>query len=86
MPIESSFFSKTESEMTQEEVIRKRILLKEQVSILYKSKLSLRCPVCNGSFFITHVYKCFDCGLFFCKQCAKEHFFPEEKINKKLEN
>ncbi len=67
------FFSK--KEMTEEEIVRKRIILKSQVRKIRDFKLTLECPVCEKTYSAIIMYKCFECGIWYCVNCAKQHFY-----------
>lgn len=34
----------------------------------------ITCACCEKDHPILHVYRCYFCGLYFCRLCAKEHF------------
>jgi len=55
--------------MTKQE--KRIILLKQTREAMRTNTVTCTCGVNKKAF---QMYKCFYCGLFFCRICAKEHF------------
>ncbi len=49
----------------------------------HKPAVEVACT-CGVKKNILYMYKCFYCGIFFCKKCGEEHFKKEECIKIKL--
>ncbi len=60
----------------QHEIIDKRVKLRKQYDEIYKKIMGIKIT-CGGcykrvNFFWT--YRCFYCGIFYCKSCSEKHF------------
>lgn len=63
--------------MTQEEIEAKRALMRQQQrEIGTASRLTITCAGCSQALPLRSMYRCYECGLYYCVLCGKEHW-PE---------
>lgn len=73
------------SEMTHEECIETRKLVRRQLDSLYKEDCMARINIlcgCGRRAIWWMMFRCLYCGVFFCKTCAQIHFgkrLPKEE-------
>lgn len=58
----------------EDERIRKRVLLKNQLRAIEHGQRTVPCAECGNEVRLIYLYRCRWCGLWFCPKCAEKHF------------
>ena len=61
-------------QITEPDKIILRQLIVHQNRKVYKNDFKIECVGCNKEKYISQLYRCFYCSLWFCTKCAKDHF------------
>ncbi len=62
-----------QSEAEHQELLECYAAQHREIQVAWDVKVT--CPICKRGISITdHAYRCFHCGLWFCRQCAAVHF------------
>jgi len=64
-----------------DDIIEKRIALKAQMKAVNKAGVQLVCFDCKREVRLMYMYKCRDCGLYFCPACATKHFEQKDLLS-----
>ncbi len=56
----------------QERAARRSFMRRQLHQVLDRQPVT--CACCEKDFEILHVYRCYYCGLYFCGDCAGQHF------------
>lgn len=64
-----------------------RVKLRKQVDewfpTISKLGLKIHCGLCKKRVNFWSSFRCYYCGLIFCRTCSREHFKTEQNANKK---
>lgn len=66
--------------MDQAEIERKRIIIRKQQASL-RDQPPFLCGGCGEDFNLHLQYRCFYCGIYFCRHCAPGHFGPAGRVD-----
>ncbi len=56
----------------QEKAEIRHIVRRQVGQVLDGEKIT--CAGCQQDFIFLHVFRCFFCGMYFCRRCRKDHF------------
>ncbi|NDV27739.1 hypothetical protein [Desulfovibrio sp. JC010] len=63
------------------DIIEKRVALRKQMRAVNNTGVELECFDCKRKVRLMYMYKCRDCGLYFCPSCATKHFEPKDLLS-----
>jgi len=71
----------TKPQITEEEqletlkkILKQKIQISKQITLRTFNTIKIKCYDCGNDIRMIMMYKCFQCNLYICNNCAPEHF------------